>query len=337
MDLAPGKSFAQWAVDHGRTVFAISYRDPDSALRDVTMSDYLREGPLAALDVVEEITGAPRVDLVALCLGGTLAVAAAAWLAARGEDRIGTLTLVNTLLDFAEPGPLGVFTDARTVARLDRMMQPTGYLPAQAMKATFDALRPTDLVWRYVVDGWWLGRDPKAFDLLAWNADSTRMPAAMQTEYLRTCYVENRLVAGTMELAGERLDLGAVRHDAYVVGAETDHIAPWRSVYAGARRLGGDVRFVLSNSGHIAGMVNPPSPRSAHRIGPGGEPAESAAEWFDTAELHRRSWWEDWARWAAERAGPLSPPPRLGSAAHPVLDDAPGRYVRGEEEPAGNR
>jgi len=327
MDLAPGRSFAQWAVEHGRTVFAMSYRNPDGAQRDLTLSDYLQQGLFAALDVVEEITGESRADVAALCLGGTLATAGAAWLAARGDRRIASLTLLNTMLDYSEPGPLGVFTDARTVDRLARRMRATGYLPASSMKAVFDALRPADLVWRYVLDGWWLGEDPPAFDLLAWNVDSTRMPAAMHTEYLAELYVENRLAAGTMELAGERLDLGAVRCDTYVVGAETDHIAPWRSVYAGARLLGGDVRFVLTTAGHIAGVVNPPSARSAHRVGTRPLPA-APDDWFAAAARRPGSWWEDWAVWAGERAGPQAPPPPLGSTAHPAIEEAPGSYVR---------
>lgn len=327
MDLAPGRSFAQWAVEHGRTVFALSYRNPGPEHRDLTMADYLDSGLLAALDVVEDITGESRADVAALCLGGTLATAAAAWLAARGDRRIGTLTLLNTMLDYRDPGPLGVFTDARAVERLERRMRGPGYLPGSAMRATFDALRPDDLVWRYVVEGWWLGRQPPVFDLLVWNADSTRMPAAMQMEYLTGLYVENRLATGRMELAGERLDLGAVRHDTYVVAAETDHIAPWRSVHAGARLLGGDVRFVLTTSGHIAGVVNPPSPRAGHRVGTGPVPADPDA-WRAATPQRQGSWWEDWAVWARERAGPMRPPPPMGSADHPPLDDAPGRYVR---------
>nr|WP_239028244.1 alpha/beta fold hydrolase [Pseudonocardia acidicola] len=327
MDLAPQKSLVEWAVQHGHTAFMISYRNPDSGLREVTMSDYLCEGPLAALDVVEEITGSPTVNVAALCLGGTLATAAAAWLAARGDDRIHSLTLMNTLLDFTEPGPLGVFTDEKTVQRLERSMARDGYLPSESMKTTFDLLRATDLVWNYVVNDWMLGEDPAPFDMLSWNSDSTRMPAAMQVEYLRTCYLENQLAEGTMELAGERLDLSAVRQDAYVVSAEADHIAPWTSVYEGARRLGGIVRFVLSNSGHIAGVVNPPSPRSTHRFGESDHLPEGAQGWRDNAVEHKKSWWEDWTPWIAERAGEQRIPPPMGSSAHPVLESAPGSYV----------
>ncbi|MHA6783647.1 PHA/PHB synthase family protein [Pseudonocardia saturnea] len=329
MDLAPGKSLVEWAVQHGHTVFVISYRNPDESLREVTMSDYMQEGPLAAIDVVQDITGASTVNVAALCLGGTLAAATAAWLAARGEQRINSITLMNTLLDFSEPGLLGVFTDETTVARLERTMRRTGYLPATSMKTTFDLLRATDLVWNYVINDWLLGEEPAAFDMLAWNSDSTRMPAAMQAEYLRTCYLENQLAEGKMELAGERLDLASVTQDAYVVSAEADHIAPWRSVYQGLRHLGGTVRFVLSNSGHIAGVVNPPSPKSKHWFGEAEVMPESADEWRDDAGEHRASWWEDWTPWIAERGGELTAPPRLGSDAHPVLQAAPGSYVLG--------
>ncbi|NMH93713.1 alpha/beta fold hydrolase [Pseudonocardia bannensis] len=327
MDLAPGKSLVEWAVQHGHTAFMISYRNPDSGLRDVTMSDYLREGPIAAMDVVQDITGAPKVNVAALCLGGTLATATAAWLAARDQERINSLTLMNTLLDFSTPGQLGVFTDEKTIDRLERTMDREGYLPASSMKTTFDLLRARDLVWNYVVNNWMLGDDPAPFDMLTWNSDSTRMPAAMQTEYLRTCYLENQLAEGKMELAGERLDLASVRQDAYVVSAEADHIAPWTSVYSGARLLGGTVRFVLSNSGHIAGVVNPPSPKSKHWFGESDHLPDSAQDWRDDAGEHKKSWWEDWTPWIEARAGELRTPPSMGNAEHPVLESAPGGYV----------
>ncbi|MGI5130114.1 PHA/PHB synthase family protein [Pseudonocardia sp. CA-107938] len=327
MDLAPGRSLVERAVRSGHSVFMISYRNPGAELAGLTLSDYLAEGPLAALDVVADITGAERVDLVALCLGGTLAAATAAWCAARGAQRVHSLTLLNTLLDYTDPGMLGVFTDADAVDRLDRAMHATGYLPGTRMKATFDALRPAELVWGPIVSGWLLGEDPPAFDLLAWNADSTRMPATMHAEYLRELYVGNRLAAGTLTLGGRRLDLGAVRVPAYVVSAEGDHIAPWTSVHAGARLLGGPVRFVLSNSGHIAGVVNPPSPRSRHRVGDAPLPADPQV-WRAEAAERPTTWWDDWTPWVAARAGELREPPPMGSARHPVLDTAPGRYVR---------
>jgi polyhydroxyalkanoate synthase subunit PhaC len=327
MDLAPGKSLVQWAVEHGHTCFMISYRNPDESLRGLGMSDYLRDGPLAALEVIRDITGADRVNGVALCLGGTLLGAASAWLAARGDDRINSLTLTNTLLDFTEPGQLGVFTDPETVANLGRLMRDTGYLPAEKMATTFDLLRPEDLHWNYVVNDWLLGDEPAPFDMLAWNSDSTRMPEAMQAEYLGACYVRNDLAAGRLVLAGQRLDLGSIRHDAYLVTAEGDHIAPWRTVYRGAGLLGGRVRFVLSNSGHIAGVVNPPGPKSRHRVSEGTEWPADPGQWRAGTEENRASWWEDWTPWIAERAGARREPPPLGSERFGVLADAPGSYV----------
>ncbi|WP_245607007.1 PHA/PHB synthase family protein [Pseudonocardia spinosispora] len=329
MDLAPGRSLVEWAVRHGHTCFAISYRNPDQSMRDLGMADYLREGPLAALEVIREITGSPSANVVALCLGGTLATATSAWLAARGEPGVNSLTLMNTLLDFTEPGPLGVFTDAAAVANLATVMDDDGYLPAQTMKATFDVLRPAELVWNYVVDGWLMGAEPASFDMLAWNADSTRMPATMHTEYLTACYVENRLALGKMELAGERLDLGDIEHDSYVITAEADHIAPWTGVYASARLLGGAVRFVLSNSGHIAGVVNPPSPKSRHWFADLPTLPEEPAQWRADAVERRTSWWEDWTPWIAAHAGARVALPGVGSATYPPLSDAPGEYVFG--------
>jgi polyhydroxyalkanoate synthase len=329
LDLAPGRSLVEWAVAHGHIVFAISYRNPDAALRDLTMSDYLEEGLLAALDVVTDVTGAAEVNVAALCLGGTLATAAAAWLAARGKRRIRSLTLLNTLLDFTDPGPLGAFIDEQAVDRLERSLVPIGYFPAAGMKAVFDLLRPRDLLWGYAVHGWLLGEDPPPSDLLTWNADSTRMPAAMHIEYLRTCYLENRLAEGKLELAGQRLDLGAVRQDAYVVGAVADHIAPWTSAHTGARLLGGDVRFVLSTAGHIAGVVNPPGDPAAvrRRYWTDAPLAADPATWLGAAVERPGSWWPDWAEWLAARAGERVPPPPTGSAAHPAAEPAPGRYV----------
>src|SRR5271166_3939088 len=219
MDLAPGRSFLEWAVQHERTVFAISYRNPDASMRGVTLDDYLLHGPRQALDVIADITGSPKIDIVGLCLGGALTGMLAAYLAGTGDDRLGSLTLLNTMLDYAEPGVLGAFTDERTVARLERQMAKEGYLAGRQMATTFDVLRANDLIFGYVVSGWLMGQDPPAFDILAWNADSTRMPAAMHSFYLRCLYIGNELAQGVMALAGQRLSLADVKSDAYVVGA----------------------------------------------------------------------------------------------------------------------
>ncbi len=278
--------------------------------------------------MITEITGSPTVNLLGLCLGGTLTMSSLAYLDAVGEHKINSATFLNTLIDFGEPGLLGVFTDPVTVERLERSMRREGFLPAEKMRMTFDLLRANDLIWNYVVSSWLMGEDPPAFDLLTWNADSTRMPADMHSFYLRTCYLENRLASGTMELAGQRLDLGAVDQDLYFLAAEQDHIAPWRSSYQGALLPRGKVRFVLSNSGHIAGIVNPPNPKSIHRVVETGAPLPADPdEWLEQATTHPFTWWEDWAVWIGARAGQLIEPPPLGSPTHPPLGDAPGTYV----------
>ncbi len=261
MDLAPGRSLVQWAVDHGHTVFMISYRNPDERMRHVKMDDYLISGPIAALEVVRDITGAEKVNLLGLCLGGTLTMATLAYLDAVGLDLINSATFLNTLIDFSEPGLLGVFTDEASIRRLERTMKRTGFLPKEEMQRSFNLLRTNDLIWNYAVTSWLMGEEPPAFDLLSWNNDSTRMPAEMHSFYLRSCYLGNELARGIMELAGQRLDLEEVDQDLYFLAAEQDHIAPWRSSYVGALLPGGNVRFVLSNSGHIAGIVNSQSPK----------------------------------------------------------------------------
>jgi polyhydroxyalkanoate synthase len=326
MDLAPGRSFVEWAVQHGHTVFAISYHNPDAGDRDVRLDDYLLSGPIAALDVVRDITKAERANIVGLCLGGTLTAALEAYLAARGEDRISSTTLLNTLVDFSRPGRLGAFTDKASVERLERRMAERGYLEASEMMGIFTFMRSNDLVWNYAVTNWLLGEDPQPFDILAWNADSTRMPANMHAFYLRSCYLGNELAGGTMELAGTRLDLGAIRGDHYVVGAIEDHIAPWEGSYLTTQVMpNATVRYVLSSSGHIAGIVNPPGPKGWHRTGERTPP--DPVEWLEATDLHEGSWWEDWAEWLAERSGERVAPPKMGSRKHRPVADAPGSYV----------
>jgi polyhydroxyalkanoate synthase len=329
MDLAPGRSFIEWAVRHGRTVFAISYRNPSKDMSGTTMDDYLVHGPRTGLDVISEITGAETIDIVGLCLGGALTAITAAYLAQAGDTRVGTLTLLNTMLDYSEPGVLGNFTDRRTVDRLERKMEREGTLEARSMAGTFDVLRANDLIFNYVVSNWLMGQDPPAFDILAWNADSTRMPAAMHAFYLRHFYLENRLASGTLEISGRSIDLSAIKAPSYVVSAINDHIVPWESAYRTVGLVSGPVRFVLCSGGHIAGIVSPPSPKAWHMV----TETESAlpstgSDWRGVAERRAGSWWEDWARWSDENSGPLGEPPRTGSVRYPVLGDGPGTYVR---------
>jgi polyhydroxyalkanoate synthase subunit PhaC len=326
MDLAPGRSFAEWAVTHGHTVFAISYHNPDSTQRDIELDDYLLRGPRMGLDVVRDITGAPQANVVGLCLGGTLTAMMLAYLAEQADDAVRSATLLNTLVDFGEPGPLGVFVDPESVARLERRMASRGYLDAAEMARTFDLLRANDLIWNYVASNWLMGEQPPAFDILAWNCDSTRMPAAMHSFYLRSCYLRNELARGELVLAGTRLHLEAVGADTYVLAAREDHIAPWRTSYRTTQLLrGSDVRFVLSSSGHIAGIVNPPNPKSRHWTS--DELPADPDEWVRDASEHNGSWWSDWAAWIEARAGGRQGPPPLGSQSYPALADAPGSYV----------
>jgi polyhydroxyalkanoate synthase subunit PhaC len=325
MDLAPGRSFIEWAVKNNRTVFAISYRNPDESMAHLTMDDYLINGPRTALDVVCEITGAAKVDVVGLCLGGTLTMMTATYLDEIGDDRINNITLLNTMVDFSDPGPLGRFTDERSVAKLEQKMAKRGYLEGTEMAGTFDMLRANDLIFNYVVSNWLMGQQPPAFDILAWNSDSTRMPAPMHSFYLRSCYVNNRFARGDLSLAGQALDLKDVDQDIYVVAAINDHIVLWTSSYATIRHVSGDVRFVLSSGGHIAGIVNPPSPKAWYETADHNPDSPSA--WREDATRNQGSWWEDWATWGSQRAGELIDPPRIGSEKHPVIGEAPGEYV----------
>ena len=326
MDLAPGRSFIEWAIAHERTVFAISYRNPPAGeMSDVTMDDYLIHGPETALDVVRDITGAATVDVLGLCLGGAMTAIAAAYLNAADNPRIGTITLLNTLLDYSKPGPLAVFTDEEAVSRLEKQMARKGQLPGRSMAGTFDLLRANDLIFSYVVSNWLMGQDPPAFDMLAWNADSTRMPAAMHSFYLRNFYVENKLAKGELKIAGQTIDLSTIEQPAYVVGAQNDHIVLWDAAYAATGLLGGPVRFVVSNGGHIAAMVNPPSPKAWYLAADHNPP--TPAEWRSLAEKHTASWWEDWTTWSTRYAGELTDPPPIGSENNPVLYDGPGEYI----------
>lgn len=327
MDLAPGRSFIEWAVQHGRTVFAISYKNPTADMSGTTMDDYLVHGPKTALDVITEITGAERVDIAGLCLGGALTAITAAYLVQAGDERIGTLTLLNTMLDYAEPGVLGAFTDERTVERLERKMQRDGTLDGASMAGTFDILRANDLIFNYVVSNWLLGQSPPAFDILAWNADSTRMPAAMHAFYLRNFYVRNRLAAGSLEIAGTTIDLGVIKSPTYVVSAINDHIVPWAAAYRTTGLVSGPVRFVLGSGGHIAGIVSPPGPKAWHQVAESSANPAAADEWRAGAVRQSGTWWADWVSWAAESAGPMITPPSTGSRAHPVLGEGPGEYV----------
>jgi polyhydroxyalkanoate synthase subunit PhaC len=331
MDLAPGKSLIEWAVRHGHTCFAISYRNPDASMRELGFQDYLKKGPLDALRVVKAITGSPEVNTLSVCLGGTLGAIALAHNALVGDSSIKSATFLNTLTDFSAPGTLGVFTDEATIAGLEKSMNKRGYLDSDKMAHTFDALRANDLIFSYVANDWLMGKKPPAFDLLVWNKDSTRMPAKMHSEYLRACYLNNEFARGEFVVDGQKLVPGKVDVDTYVLSAVDDHIVPWVAGYQTTQLLGGQKRFVLSSSGHIAGIVNPPGPKPKHWVNETELPPDPL-EWRAGAEVRDTTWWEDWATWVAGQGGAMVPAPdRPGSDAFPPIEAAPGRYVRNGE------
>jgi len=328
LDLREKNSFIRWAVAQGHTVFVISWVNPDARLAGKDFEDYMREGPLAALDAIERATGERAANVIGYCLGGTLLGATLGYLAAKGEPRVNAATFFVALLDFSIPGELGVFIDEEQVANLERRMNERGFLEGSEMAGTFSMLRSNDLVWSFVINNYLMGKEPFPFDLLYWNSDSTRMPAKMHSFYLRNMYLRNALKdPGGVKLAGVAIDLSKVRTPSYFISTAEDHIAPWKSTYLGARRLGGPVRFVLGGSGHIAGIVNPPAAKKYCYWTNDAAPA-SPDEWQSGATRHEGSWWNDWQAWMeARNAGERVPARVPGDGKLRVLEDAPGSYV----------
>jgi polyhydroxyalkanoate synthase len=324
LDLRANNSFIKWAVDQGHTVFVVSWVNPDAQLAEKGFDDYLTEGALAAMDAAMKAVGEKQLNVIGYCLGGTLLGCALAWLAAKGDARVGCATFFVSLLDFSQPGELGVFIDEAQVENLERRMNERGYLEGSEMASTFNLLRSNDLVWSFVINNYLMGKDPFPFDLLYWNSDSTRMPARMHSFYLRNMYLKNRLgVPGAVTLAGVPVDLSKVTVPAYFISTVEDHIAPWKTTYEGARYLGGEVRFVLGGSGHIAGIVNPPAAKKYHYWTNDALP-DTPDAWFEGATQHPGSWWGDWQRWMEQQNGGDKVPARIPSKA---IEDAPGSYV----------
>jgi polyhydroxyalkanoate synthase len=325
LDLREKNSFIRWALQQGHTVFVISWVNPDVRLAQKGFDDYMLEGAIAALDAVEQATGEREVNFIGYCLGGTLLGATLAYLAAKSIERVKSATFFVSLLDFSQPGELGVFIDEEQVANLEKKMNERGYLEGSEMASTFNLLRANDLVWSFVVNNYLLGKDPFPFDLLYWNADSTRMPARMHSFYLRNMYIRNLLgVPGGITLAGVPIDLSKVKLPSYFISTVEDHIAPWKTTYKGARYLGGRVRFVLGGSGHIAGIVNPPAAQKYHYWTNDKLP-ETADAWLAGAKQVPGSWWEDWQRWIDQQNADAPKVP--ARAPKKVLEDAPGSYA----------
>jgi len=327
LDLQPKNSFIKWAVDQGHTVFAISWVNPDEKLAEKGFENYMLEGPLAALDAIESATGERSVNAIGYCLGGTLLASTLAYSAAKGDDRITSATYFATLIDFTEVGDMAVFIDEEQLAPLERRMRERGYLEAQDMATTFNMLRANDLIWSFVVSNYLLGKEQMPVDLLFWNSDSTRMPAAMHSFYLRKMYHDNLLAKpGGITLADTPIDLSKVRTPSFILATREDHIAPWKSTYAATRMYSGTIKFVLSDAGHMAGVISPPGTKYGHWANDNLPP--SPDEWFADATSHQGSWWPVWDEWVTLFDEGRVPAREPGSGELPNIENAPGSYVR---------
>jgi polyhydroxyalkanoate synthase len=327
LDLNPEKSFVRYAVSQGLTVFMISWVNPDESHRDKDFENYMREGIFDALDAITEATGEKKVTAIGYCIGGTLLAMTLAYMAKTKDKRIESASFFTTQTDFSEAGDLKVFVDEDHLKALEERMAASGYLDASAMANAFNMLRPDDLIWSYVVNNYLKGQAPLAFDLLAWNSDSTRMPARNHLTYLRHCYLENRLARGKAKFGGRILDLSKVTVPIYHLATKEDHIAPARSVFIGAGLLGSDVRYVLAGSGHIAGVINSVA-KPKYPYWTGGPVTGTFEDWFASAVEHKGSWWEDWTLWVTSQS-PEKVPARIpGDHDLEPLCDAPGDYVR---------
>ena len=330
LDLKPENSFIKWATGQGYTVFVISWVNPDERQTRLVFEDYMKLGPLAALGAIEQATGERQVSAIGYCIGGTLMATTLAYMAARGDDRIAACTFFTAQVDFTEPGELGVFIDEDQLAGVEQVMSKTGYLDGTSMATTFNMLRANDLIWSFVVNNYLMGKDPFPFDLLFWNADATRMPAAMHSYYLRNMYQQNLLVKpGGIVIDNVPIDLGKISIPVYLQAGKEDHIAPAKSVYKATQLFTGPVRFMLAGSGHIAGVVNPPNAKKyQHWLNETGSNPPTLAEWQAGAKEFPGSWWHDWDKWLSEKSGPMVPARVPGEGGLPAIEDAPGSYVK---------
>ncbi|HEY7991622.1 MAG TPA: class I poly(R)-hydroxyalkanoic acid synthase [Stellaceae bacterium] len=328
LDLRPDNSFVRWAVSQGHTVFMVSWVNPDTHLAGKTFADYMREGPLACLDAIEKATGEREVNVIGYCLGGTLLAATLAYMAAKDDHRFMSATFFVSLTDFKEAGELSVFIDEAQLEFLEDRMKENGYLEGADMATTFNMLRANDLIWSFVVNNYLLGKEPFPFDLLYWNSDSTRMPAAMHSFYLRNMYQANKLVQpGGITLAGVPIDLRKVTIPTFFLSTKEDHIAPWKSTYAATQIFQGPRKFVLSASGHIAGVVNPP-PKTKYGHWTNDKLPPSPEDWLAGAVYSADSWWPVWEAWIAQYGGERIPARKPGAGKLKAIEDAPGSYVR---------
>ena len=334
LDLREKNSFIKWAIAQGHTVFVVSWVNPDEQLAQKTFEDYMLDGPVAAIGAACDAAGSEKVNVIGYCIGGTMTATALACMADKGDDRVASATFFTTLVDFAEPGELGVFIDEEQIASLEEKMSERGYLEGSEMATTFSMLRANDLIWSFVINNYLMGKEPFPFDLLFWNADSTRMPAVMHSYYLRNMYQENALVQqGGLELGGVKIDLRKVKVPVYILSTKEDHIAPWKSTYAATQLYSGNTTFVLASSGHIAGVVNPPaSDRYSYRTNTKKPGTPNA--WLESAKEHPGSWWPHWDKWVNKYADGEVDAREPGKGKLKAIEDAPGSYVMVRSDPA---
>lgn len=327
LDLRKENSFIQWAVDQGHTVFIISWKNPDESYADTQFEDYMIKGVITALDKIKEETGVSNANTIGYCIGGTLLAATNAYLAAKRRKPIKSTTYFTTMVDFEEPGDLGIFIDEEQLDALDITMEQEGYLDGSSMATVFNMLRSNDLIWPFFINNYLLGKEPTAFDLLYWNSDSTRLPVKTHSFYLRQCYLNNLLrEPGGIELDGTPIDLGKIKVPTYFISTKEDHITPWKSTYAGAKLMSGPVKFVLGGSGHIAGIINPPA-KNKYGYWTNNSIEEQPDNWLDNASYTEGSWWPDWQKWIKAKSGEKIPARTPGKKLKP-LEDAPGSYVK---------
>ncbi len=331
LDLNPKKSFVRWCTEQGLTVFVVSWVNADEKQGRKSFSDYMREGFLEAVQAVQDATGAEKINTIGYCIGGTMVAAALGYMAAKNDNRVNAATFFTTQVDFEKAGDLRVYVDEEQVKWIEQRMEEKGYLAGSRMADAFNLLRSNDLIWSYVINNYMLGKEPMPFDLLYWNADSTRMPAGVHSFYLRECYLANKLAQGKMILDGVHIDLKKVKVPVYNLAARDDHIAPLPSVFKVGQFFGGETKLVVSGSGHIAGVVNPPEARK-YKYWTSDIPAENLETWLKTATEHDGSWWPDWAEWITTRSGAKVSAPVPGDGKLDVLEDAPGSYVTVKSE-----
>lgn len=329
LDLRSTNSFIKWSVDQGLTVFVISWVNPGPELAHKRFDDYMTDGPLAALDAIKLATGEDKVGIVGYCLGGTLTACTLAYMTSKRDKRIVAATYLVTLTDFRKAGDIRVFIDERQLELLDEHMAEQGFLEGRHMANVFNLMRDNDLIWSFVVNNYLMGKEPMPFDLLYWSNDSTRMPAMMHSFYLRQMYLENRLIekTGGIELNGVKIDLRKIKVPTYMLSTREDHIAPWDATYAGTQIYGGPVKFVLAGSGHIAGVVNPPS-ANKYQYWLNPELPPTPEEWLEGATQHDGSWWSDWREWLRPLLGDDVPARVPGDGQLKPIEDAPGSYVK---------